>query len=49
MDGAYDRTKFLADRTKMMQAWADYLDKLRRGADVIPIDSAKAANPRSGT
>lgn len=21
----------------MMQAWADYLDKLRRGADVVPI------------
>jgi len=21
----------------MMQAWADYLDKLKNGADVIPI------------
>jgi hypothetical protein len=27
----------LAERRKMMQAWADYLDKLKNGADVIPI------------
>lgn len=25
---AYDRTQFLSDRTKMMQAWADYLDRV---------------------
>src|SRR5665647_1165031 len=35
--GAYDRTTHLEDRTPMIQAWADYLDKLARGADVIPI------------
>jgi integrase len=34
---AYNRTAHLAERRKMMQAWADYLDKLRSGADVIPI------------
>ena len=34
---AYNRTAHLAERSKMMQAWADYLDKLRKGADVIPI------------
>ncbi len=34
---AYNRTAHLADRRKMMQAWADYLDKLKNGADVIPI------------
>jgi integrase len=27
--GAYDRTKHLAKRAEMMQAWADYLDVLR--------------------
>jgi integrase len=27
---AYNRTQYLAQRTKMMQAWADYLDRLRR-------------------
>jgi hypothetical protein len=26
---AYNRTAFLEGRTKMMQAWADYLDELR--------------------
>jgi integrase len=34
---AYNRTAHLAERRKMMQAWADYLDKLQNGADVIPI------------
>ena len=34
---AYNRTKFLKKRKEMMQAWADYLDKLKVGADVIPL------------
>ncbi|MDR0736152.1 MAG: integrase arm-type DNA-binding domain-containing protein [Zoogloeaceae bacterium] len=34
---AYNRTKYLKDRREMMQAWADYLDKLKAGAEVIPI------------
>ena len=34
---AYNRTKFLRERKAMMQLWADYLDKLKAGADVIPI------------
>jgi len=34
---AHNRTAHLAERRKMMQAWADYLDKLKNGADVIPI------------
>jgi len=29
---AYNRTQFLEQRRKMMQNWADYLDKLRLGA-----------------
>jgi integrase len=28
---SYDRTQFIDDRRKMMQAWADYLDKLKAG------------------
>lgn len=32
---AYNRTSFLEDRAEMMQSWADYLDKLRRGAAVV--------------
>lgn len=34
---AYNRTTYLAQRTAMMQAWADYLDKLRAGADVVKM------------
>ena len=36
---AYNRTAHLAERKKMMQAWADYLDNLKIGARVIPIRS----------
>jgi integrase len=34
---AYNRTKHLAKRIAMMQQWADYLDSLREGAQVIPF------------
>mgnify|MGYP001445058843 CR=1 FL=1 len=34
---AYNRTKFLKERRVMMQEWADYLDKLKAGAEVIPL------------
>jgi integrase len=34
---AYNRTAHLPARRLMMQNWANYLDKLRIGADVIPI------------
>jgi len=34
---AYNRTAHLPERRKMMQQWADYLDKLKAGAEVIPI------------
>jgi len=34
---AYDRTTFTDERRKAMQRWADYLDGLRSGADVVSI------------
>ncbi len=34
---AYDRTSFLDERKVMMQVWADYLDNLREGSNVIPF------------
>ena len=40
LGSAYDRTQFLAERAKMMQTWGDYLDKIRIGADVIPLRGA---------
>lgn len=40
---AYNRTKHLRQRADMMQAWADYLDKLRMGANVVDIAAAREA------
>lgn len=37
---AYDRTAFLDERREAMQKWADYLDTLRAGGNVIPIRRA---------
>ncbi len=37
---AYNRTAHLAERKNMMQAWADYLAKLKAGAEVIPFPKA---------
>ena len=37
---AYNRTAHLSERKKMMQAWADYLDALRTGANVVAIRKA---------
>jgi hypothetical protein len=34
---AYNRTRFAEVRHKMMQAWADYLDRLRAGAEIVPL------------
>jgi len=37
---AYNYAEHLDERRKMMQSWADYLDGLKRGAEVIPIKRA---------
>ncbi|MDE2252711.1 MAG: integrase arm-type DNA-binding domain-containing protein [Betaproteobacteria bacterium] len=34
---AYNRTEFVEQRRAMMQSWADYLDKLKAGADVMKL------------
>lgn len=39
---AYNRTEFIEQRRSMMQAWADYLDRLRTGAEVFQM-KARAA------
>lgn len=38
---AYNRTAHLAERQKMMQTWADYLDGLKVGAKVLPFRKAE--------
>jgi integrase len=39
---AYNRTSFIDERRRMMQTWADYLDGLRQGAQVIPLRQKRA-------
>lgn len=34
---AYNRTAHRAERHKMMQRWADYLDSLKAGANIVPF------------
>lgn len=34
---AYNRTAHLAERRKMMQAWSDFLDKLKSGTTIVPF------------
>ncbi len=41
---AYNRTAHLPERRKMMQAWADYLDQLREGGNVVPLRQASGAS-----
>ena len=38
---AYNRTRFLDERRTMMQGWADYLDRVRTGADVVELGTAR--------
>lgn len=39
---AYNRTQWVEERKTMMQRWADYLDRLRRGAEVVELHSVAA-------
>ena len=34
---AYNRTKHIVERKEMMQKWADYLDELVQGAQIVAI------------
>ncbi len=38
--GAYNRAEYLGERVKMMQGWADYLDKIKAGAEIISLRCA---------
>jgi integrase len=38
---AYNRAQRLEERRKMMQSWADYLDQLRLGRNVVPFRAAR--------
>ena len=34
---AYDRAEYMTQRRELMAKWADYLDRLRDGVDVVPL------------
>ncbi|PJF37902.1 MAG: integrase, partial [Phototrophicales bacterium] len=38
---AYDRAKFIDERIKMMQEWADYLDEVSQSGKVLEFKLAK--------
>jgi len=38
---SYNRAEYLDERRIMMQAWADYLDSLAEGANVVPLHRVK--------
>ncbi len=40
LGAAYDRAEYMEQRRYMMNMWADYLDKLRVGGEVIPFKAA---------
>lgn len=42
LGGAYDRAQFIEQRRDLMRRWADYLDRLRDGAQVIPLPERAA-------
>lgn len=39
---AYNHATYLKERRAMMNAWANHLDKLRRGAEVVPLGQRAA-------
>lgn len=40
-DAYTSAAQYLEERTQMMQAWADYLDGLRKGANILPLRGRK--------
>lgn len=42
VSASYNHATYLAERRAMMNQWADYLDRVRRGTEVPPIDQAAA-------
>ena len=37
---AYNHAQYLPERKAMMQSWADHVDALKAGANVIPLRGA---------
>jgi len=43
---AYNRTKYVEQRRSMMQRWADYLDTLKAGAEVIHLPPTRVCHAK---
>ena len=41
VSAAYNHAEYLPERRNMMQPWADYLDRLKAGAEVIPLTAKR--------
>jgi len=39
---AYDREQFIEERKAMMQAYADYIDTIEAGGNVVPLNFRRA-------
>jgi integrase len=35
--GVYNKAQYAEERRRMLQWWADFVDGLRKGADVVPL------------
>lgn len=43
---AYNRAEYMNERRKMMQEWADCLDRIEAGADVVPLRAGATSTVR---
>jgi integrase len=39
---AYNRAAYMDERRRMMQSWADYLEKLRVEAEIVPFEKDRS-------
>ena len=42
--GVYNKAEHLPERRRMMQAWADYLDKIKAGGEIVPFRKKSGAS-----
>jgi integrase len=42
LGAAYNRTRFIKERVRMMQKWADYLDLLKEGKEMVVVEPSES-------
>lgn len=48
VSGIYNRAHLLPQRRKMLQHWADYLEQLRLGGQIVPLKSERGSKASDG-